>query len=610
MHRHTDSLGKRLGSLLACSLLLASATFAASPQELRDAYLQWRGGDAFLALKGRHSSGTIQVSTLSGTFERWEDAAGRYRLDVLAKALKISDRVTSKGGFSLTPGGQVETLSVKDCESRIASVLSGYADLLRGGQGCTLSAVPVDAPEGERLEGFRVTHPNGSFWDFHVRPTGELVRCREVIQGEENTTTFSDWRTLNGVRLPYSSVTIAKADGQKTVLILKEEQLNPTLEASLFGRPEESSHITFAAGTHDSGSLPFELFAGNRVFFHANIGGRDTTVLLDSGAEVSVIDTEFAREAGIKATGSMDIRGTGGSQNTEISSDVPVKVGGLTLRTGMVVIMDLSQIARMIDHPVKVILGKEVLNQTVTDLDFEKRTIVFHDPARFTPPAGMTRVPLTVAAGIRTVPIRVEGHEPVDADFDLGNGTALMLFPKGVENWKLLNGRPAGQRLGGGVGGMHVDHVFTLSSLSIGDFTFKNVPVQTPAKTEGLAVTTRESVLGNVGMPIWSRFHLIMDFSRNQLLLSSTRENLERPFVKNRSGLQLVREGDAFKVLFVDAGFGAPVCKVGDEIIAINEVAVSQLRSTQTWAEAPAGTKVTLRFRDGHQATVTLREYF
>lgn len=600
---------RQLSAVLIC-LLAITAAHATSPEVLRDAYIQWRGGEGFRAMHRRHSSGDIRVTALTGTFELWEDSAGRLRLDVHAGALEISRRVNGQGGFSLTPGGQVETLSPQDCEHRLLSMLTSYAGVLEGAQGATLSALPANAEGDKPPEGFRVSFPNGDLCDFQVRADGELVRCREVVDGGESISTFSDWRMLDGVRLPYTIESLNTADGQRTVMHVAQDSVNPPFDATLFAEPKAESRLSFRAGAHDSGTIAFELFAGNRLFLPGVIGGKEAVMLLDSGAEVTVIDTAFARAAGIESKGQMDIRGTGGTQNADLASGVTVSLGTMTVRLGTVVLMDLGQIARMIDHPVDVVLGKEVLNQTVADLDFTARTIDFREPATFTPPAEMTRVPLTVASGIRTVPIRVEGHETVNADFDLGNGVALILYPASVAKWKMLQDRPVAQRVGGGVGGLHPEHLMTVRTLEIGGHTLRDLPAVTPVSAEGLAFVASETVQGNVGMPVWSRFHLVMDFGRNQLFLSARPESLPRAFAKNRSGLTLLREGDVLKVLLVDPAFPKPVCETGAEIVAIDGLSVPTISVKTEWTERPAGTKVKLTFQDGHDATLTLQDYY
>ncbi|MFT3830378.1 MAG: aspartyl protease family protein [Opitutaceae bacterium] len=600
----------RFAATIVC-VFAVQAVSAATPESWRDALLQWRGGSAFTALQRRHYSGDIQVSTLKGTFESWEDAAGSYRMDVHAVGVEFSTRLAQGNGYTITSGGQIEALPTHDTERQLLSMLVGYADVLRGGRGATLSALPPDetADENER-GGFRIGFPNGDRYDFYVRPDGELVRCRAVLDGETTVTTFRDWRLVANVRMPGTIESVSSADGQVTVLRVIEEALNPEIPAEVFAKPEAVSRLAFRDGAHGSGPLPFEMFAEQRLFFAGTVGKTETVLLLDSGAEVTVIDVAFARTAGIEVAGHMDIRGVGGTENAAVANNVPVTVGALTFHTGLVVLMDLNQIAQMIGHPVTVILGKEVLNQTVTDIDFSGRMIEFRDPQGFVAPADMACVPLTVAAGIRTVPVNIEGHGLVEADFDLGNGGALLLNPTSAAKWGLFDDRPVAHSIGGGVGGLRAQNVVTVKALEIGGYTLRDLPTETPASAEGLAVFARDSVQGNVGMLVWSRFRLVLDFARNRLFLSATPENLGRAFPKNRAGMTVMRAGEVLKVLFVDPTFPGAVCAAEDEIAAVDGTPVRELRSPNAWTKQSAGTVVELTLKDGHTALLTLQDYY
>jgi len=103
--------------------------------------------------------------------------------------------------------------------------------------------------------------------------------------------------------------------------------------------------------------------------------------------------------------------------------------------------------------------------------------------------------------------------------------------------------------LGGGVGGLHPQNLITVKSVGIGGYALRNLSAVALARTEGLAIVASDTVQANVGMPVWNRFHLIMDFSRNQISLAASPQSLVRPFPENRSGMTVVREDDAVKEL-------------------------------------------------------------
>ena len=46
--------------------------------------------------------------------------------------------------------------------------------------------------------------------------------------------------------------------------------------------------------------MPFELFRENRIILNGRVNGNDTPMILDSGAGVTTIDRDFARQIGLK----------------------------------------------------------------------------------------------------------------------------------------------------------------------------------------------------------------------------------------------------------------------------------------------------------------------
>ncbi|WP_284661976.1 retropepsin-like aspartic protease [Myxococcus sp. SDU36] len=103
--------------------------------------------------------------------------------------------------------------------------------------------------------------------------------------------------------------------------------------------------------------------------------GQTTQVLLDSGAEMTVVDTAYARGLGLKTQGQLAAVGSGGQAQAQLAGGVDITLGNLTLTGLTVAVIDLSEVARLIGHPLPVILGKEAFNQLVVDVDFPNRRV-------------------------------------------------------------------------------------------------------------------------------------------------------------------------------------------------------------------------------------------
>src|SRR5579864_8193074 len=139
----------------------------------------------------------------------------------------------------------------------------------------------------------------------------------------------------------------------------------------------------------------------------------------------------------------------------------------------------------------------------------------FRNRKAFSPPLTATRVPLDAMLGNRVLPIRVEGRLSVPVIFDLGNGSALDLFPSYWEPQQLLRDRQCENSETGGAGGKQPVHKCVFQSVSIGGTVVKDVVAN--LTSPGATTENSEMIKGNVGVGILSRFRVITDYADNAL---------------------------------------------------------------------------------------------
>jgi len=261
-----------------------------------------------------------------------------------------------------------------------------------------------------------------------------------------------------------------------------------------------------------------------------------------------------------------------------------------------------------------VILGKELFNEMVVEIDYPGRRIAFHDPALWSYRGSGSRVPLTKDRGLRKVPVSVEGLAPIAAGFDIGQGGARALYRSYVGREKLLDARgPVSRQRGLGIGGATEDVVATLRTLAFGGSTFPNVPATFVLDPAGSTDTTREQ--GNLGTEVFKRFHMFVDYSRDTLYLEPDARAVRAPFSKDRSGLDLELEGSDLAVVFVAPGGPAETAgwRVGEKIVAVDGEAVGADYTTSDrwrWRDGEAGRVVVLTTSTGETRRLTLKDYY
>lgn len=274
--------------------------------------------------------------------------------------------------------------------------------------------------------------------------------------------------------------------------------------------------ILIAAGL--AALLPLPAAAGtsrlrvtpDRLFLPASVNGRAVEGLLDSGAEVSVVDAAFAERLGLTHHRTATARGSGAATvQARLVKGVTLNVAGLTLRPKFVAVLDLSDISRRLTRsPINLIVGRELFDAARLRVDIEAATLTVLDRDRREPP-GM-RLPLTGHRGIEAIPVAIEGRDGM-ADFDIGNGGRVLIGKAFAARHRLAQGRPTTQIGGGGIGGEAMQTAFTLRHLDIAGVRLTDVPVAIDANE-----TANDA---NIGLAVLRRFGIVTDFPRRAVWL-------------------------------------------------------------------------------------------
>jgi len=265
------------------------------------------------------------------------------------------------------------------------------------------------------------------------------------------------------------------------------------------------------ADGESSALFPLRMTEGSRLLVDARVNGRAVEALLDSAAEASLLDTEFARELGLLGGKDVTARGSGETtMKASLVSGVTLEALGLTLRDQTVGVLSLSDVGqRLLGRPLPFVLGREVFDNARLEIDIEGKTIRVVDPAA--QPRGV-RLGLDSSHGVETIPVLIEGR-PARAAFDVANGSKPLLGSRFAEEARLLSdGRAVTSELGGGIGGETKRQVITLASLELAGKKFTDVPV---------AVDRSEHAHEfNVGISLLRHFIITTDYKQRAVWLA------------------------------------------------------------------------------------------
>jgi predicted aspartyl protease len=131
--------------------------------------------------------------------------------------------------------------------------------------------------------------------------------------------------------------------------------------------------------------VPFD-FDHNAIIVQATVNGKGPfNMLLDTGADPSVIDLGTAKEIGLKLTAEGE-QGTGGGTDANLAYETRLpllEVGGLAASGIEAVAMDLSKPGQALGRPIHGVLGQSFLNHRVVQIDYPQRVVRFYANSRW-----------------------------------------------------------------------------------------------------------------------------------------------------------------------------------------------------------------------------------
>jgi predicted aspartyl protease len=269
-----------------------------------------------------------------------------------------------------------------------------------------------------------------------------------------------------------------------------------------------------ASAAAGNNGYPLVFTRGSRLMIAASINGHPVQALLDSAAEATLIDGEFAKQLNLHSSSTATGFGSGNASfEAGMVDGVLLEAVGLTLSNQTVAIVDLKDVGRrLLGQRLDVILGREIFDaaRLFIDIDGHRIRVLKRDRQ----PAGV-RLELVTEHGVETLPVRVEG-EAVRAAFDLGNGSGVLLGSKLAQRMHLLSdGRPVTTARGGGLGGETARQTLKLKSLEVAGREFQDLHASIDAQESATDV--------NIGVDVLRHFFITTDFQNHVLWLENRR---------------------------------------------------------------------------------------
>ena len=254
------------------------------------------------------------------------------------------------------------------------------------------------------------------------------------------------------------------------------------------------------------GDLPFlEHPELNRIYLNlAPEGARPFRLLLDTGAEASVLTPLYARELGVTVRRARD---TENRRETVLGRDLEFWIDTQSSESASRTGWEYG------------LLGGNFLSQYVVDFDFQKRRVRFLDPDKYQVPASVDDPNEAV------VKLHVAGNRPF-ADIQVDGKTINVLLDTGAPGTLLLSGSSA-RRAGfekpqlatlntGGVLGKIEAYLVEADRLELGPFAF--APATIIFAPHG-AYNQGGNTDSALGYEVLQHFHIRLDYAHNRMWL-------------------------------------------------------------------------------------------
>ncbi len=335
---------------------------------------------------------------------------------------------------------------------------------------------------------------------------------------------------------------------------------------------------------HAPSATPVEIF-DHIVYVPVKINHQGPyAFILDTGNNnPPLLDEAMARRTGIplgKPSGAEDAgAGTGGGHVQFFEIDqVSCAVPGVEFTSGSAVALSMAHMDRHWGKHHDGLLGDSILDQVITRVDYERRTIGFADPDTFTGKGCGQAIPLVredgfIFAKVKVIPFGAS--QPIEARMLVDTGARITTFtaPFTQKNHLVQQSPKHIEAMTGfGLSGKTMGEVGRVRALQIGPFRLEHPVIAFSKDTAGALASS--SFDGVLGADILHRFLVTFDYSKSTMYLKKN-ASFRKPFEFDMSGLRWVAEGpdfnhfSIFQVVEQSPAQRAGL-QVGDEILEID----------------------------------------
>lgn len=602
-------------ALSHCTGLHAELT---DPFIILDKHYEAMGGiEQLQAQRTSHMKGTVVIegSGLEGTFEEWREMPIRSRQEIDLGIIKQTEG--DNGEFSWIVDHNNKLLIRKDersvKERQVRLLLAEYDHLNGDSENFSLAYVGTDTVAEATCYLVKITNNiNDNILTQYIDTSSFLLlKSVEVSPDQEQHTTYSDYREVDGIMIAFQQRVTVYPTGMVQRMQITEVAHNIDINPALYEPPEaDVADFRFTNG-RSAENIPFQ-YIEDHIFLPLTVGGRTRLWILDSGAGVSCFEKKFADELGLEPQGQIKGEGAGGLVDISLVTMPAYNMPGLEFDEQTVAVIDIDWLfRRWMGLEVAGILGYDFLSRLVLKVDYANELLSFYHPDSFkyTGDGAIIEAPIS-QRNMFHVPMTVDGEYSGLWHLDLGAGAMGFRYQFAAEHGFL--DRHGVQRLGAGAGGRVYNYMVQFKTIEFAGYTVNNPLISMPA-VGGEGPSFGGELIGHIGNTILRHFVLYLDYGGEQVIVEKG-ENFGEDFPRDNSGMQVQQSDNGeLEISFVadDTPAARSGFRTGDILRTVNGIDVSLLDgvvAVKKLLKAKPGTKYKVTVdRNGQLKTLKLK---
>jgi len=580
-------------------LLLTQPCFGSQASEALDIlhqhYEATGGLERLKKIQSNLSEGRIRFDGLEGTFKHWEKLPLQYRTEENYGIISQTLGDSGDHAWLLDTNGQLLIMRDKQTLERreIGRRLALYEHLDPKSKFFSIEYPGIARVNNATCHEIILTNNLNSDVSHFYFDTKTLYMIRAEVRQPDITiiSDYEDFRWIDGFLISFYS-------HSRYVEWQKEEEtwtssysINVPTSSALFQAQTPKQDYRFPAGEIKA-EVPF-LFSENLIHLPVTINNDSGYWVLDSGASMSVIDEDYARQHKLKIEGSIKGYGFGDLFDLGFTSVPGYQVGPIKFDSQKwYVARGLHQ--KSYDPEIFGILGYDFLSRFVVEINYDKQTVTFHNPEEFQYTGSGVILDAPLKYRTFTLPVELDGKYRSTWSLDLGSYRSSIHYQFAEQNGLL--DKPGVETVSQGVAGISFEKTAVFACLSIDRFQLRDHLLSIPQK-KGQGATALGEIGGNLGNSTLKHFHVFLDYPKQQLILEPGR-SFNNHFARDGSGLLVGRSADDHPMVsFIAANTPAAEAELeaGDIIVNINGAKVEahqpimQLRNV---FRAAAGTEI------------------